>query len=229
MNHGDHHYFVLHTPDLTTSSTFFSDLLGWQINDGEVENTAFMGAISDRHDRAIWVHVDDCATACEQLKALGGTAQQTQEEASGPSVECHDDQGNRFHMGTLSQAYQDVPRPDPLPEGELGYFTIRVGDTDRAVDFYSRLFGWTFDPPGSSGIQPEYRHCNPGTLPFGFTKAGETSPSFYFSVDDVDDAADRVRALGGHHADIAGSENGPTVTGCTDPVGVRFELWKPVT
>lgn len=227
MNHGDHHYFVLHTPDLKTSSTFFRDLLGWQIDDGEIQNTAFRGAISDRHDRAIWVHVDDCATACEQVNALGGTAGEIQEEASGPSVACRDDQDNPFHMGTLRPEYQDAPQRAPLPTGELGYFTIPVGDTGQAVAFYSQLFGWTFDPPGSSGVQPEYRHCNSGTLPFGFTRAGGANPSLYFSVADVEEAAARVRQLAGTHGQIVDSENGPTLTGCADPAGVRIELWQP--
>lgn len=229
MNHGDHHYFVLNTPDLDASSRFFADLLGWQLNDGEVQNTAFMGAISDRHDRAIWVHVDDCEQACRRVTELGGTAGEIQDEASGPAAQCHDDQGNAFHIDTLIEEYQNAPRPAPLPSGELGYFTLPVGDTGKAVDFYSRLFGWTFDPPGSGGIQPEYRHCNSGPLPFGFTVAGDSNPSLYFSVVDVEATADQVRTLGGSHGDIVDSEHGPTLTGCADPAGVRFELWRPVS
>lgn len=229
MNHGDHHYFVLETVDLDVSSRFFAGLLAWEITDGEVTNTAFRGAISDRHDRSIWVHVDDCEKACERVTTLGGTPGEVRDEASGPSVECRDDQDNLFFMNTLIPAYRDLPNPDPLPAGELGYFTIPVGDTDQAVDFYSQLFGWTFDPPGSSGVQAEYRHCNSGTLPFGFTAAGDRNPSLYFSVPDVEEAGIRVRELGGSHGAIVGSEHGPTLSGCADPVGVRFELWKPPT
>lgn len=227
MRHGEHHYFVLETRDLPASEAFFRQLLGWEIDNGEVTNLAFFGALSDSHDRSIWVHVDDCDAAIEQVAALGGTTREVSDGRSGRSATCQDDEGNTFYLGTLRPEFQEYPHPDPLPMGELGYFTMPVGDTDRAVAFYGELFGWTFDPPGTKTSNAAYRNCNNGTLPFGFTADGDVSPSFYFRVADAEAMAPRVVELGGTHGDVVESETGPTLTGCQDPGGVRFELWQP--
>lgn len=227
MRHGEHHYFVLETHDLSASENFFRQILGWEIDNGELTNVAFFGALSDGHDRSIWVHVDDCDAAVAQVAALGGTPGEIRDDRSGRNAVCRDDQDNTFHMGSLHPEFQEYPHPDPLPEGELGYFTLPVGDTDRAVAFYGALFGWTFDPPGTAGVQPEYRHCNNGSLPFGFTAAGDVSPGFYFRVRDAEALAPRFAELGGTHGDVVDGATGPTLTRCQDPGGVRFELWQP--
>ncbi|MEZ5383857.1 MAG: VOC family protein [Microthrixaceae bacterium] len=227
MNHGDHHYFVMHTDNVLADEAFFSRLLGWELTGGELTNVAFFGALSDHHPRAIWVHVDDCAAAVARVAELGGEPGEITEEGSGLNATCRDDQGNTFHMGTLIEAYRNHPHPDPLPTGELGYFTLPVGDPDRAVEFYGPLFGWTFDAPGTSGTHPDYRHCNSGTLPFGFTAEGDISPDLYFRIDDAHGSRSRVTGLGGTHGDIVDSETGPSLTACESPGGVRFNLWQP--
>lgn len=227
MNHGDHHYFVLATDNLPVSEAFFAGLLGWELTDGEIGNVAFRGALSDRHDRAIWVHVDDCEQAARQVAALGGRPGELVEEGSGLSATCLDDQRNRFHMGSLRPKFRDMASPAPLDTGELGYFTMAAGDTDRAVSFYSELFGWTFDEPGSSGDHAAYRHCNSGTLPFGFTATGDVAPELYFRIPDVRAAGRDIHNLGGTHGDFIDSQSGLTLAGCHDPAGVAFELWQP--
>ena len=227
MDDGEHHYFVLRTDDLEASSRFFSELLGWKLDNGELTNVAFFGALTEDHDRALWVHVNDLDAAREKVRELGGKPGEITDANSGRNAVCADDQGNTFHMGTLIPEYQDYPHPEPLEVGELGYVTMPVGDTAKAVAFYGELFDWTFTDPGDVGIQADYRHCTNGALPFGFTAGGDVSPSYYFRVADADEIQERVTALGGEHGVIVDSETGRTVTGCTDPVGVRFELWQP--
>ena len=227
MDDGEHHYFVLRTPDLAASSTFFGELLGWRIENGGPTNVAFFGSLSEDHDRAIWVHVNDLDAACATVRELGGKPGDITDADSGRNAICDDDQGNTFHMGTLIPEFQDYPHPEPLEWGELGYFTMPVGDTTKAVAFYGHLFGWTFTEPGDAGIQAEYRHCTNGSLPFGFTADGDVSPSYYFRVADAEAIRARVAELGGEHGAIIDSDSGRTLTGCADPVGVRFELWQP--
>lgn len=227
MRHGDHHYFVLHTDDPAASEAFFSRVLGWETDGGEITNLAFLGALSDRHPRAVWIHVDDTAATCDEVARLGGTPGPIVEERSGPSAACVDDQGNAFHVGTLIPEYRDHPRPEPRGLGELGYLTYPVGDTERAVGFYGSLFGWEFEPAGSAGIQPGYRHVRNGSIPFGVTTGGDVSPSLYFRVADAAAARGTVSDHGGRHGDLVDSETGRTLTGCVDPAGVRFELWQP--
>lgn len=227
MNHGDHHYFVLHTDDLPATEAFFRSLLGWEIDQGELTNLAFFGALSDQHDRAIWVHVDDCDAACAKIESLGGKSGEIVDQQSGRNATCVDDQGNTFHVGTLIPEYQDYSHPDRQSTGELSYLTLPVGDTDKGVEFYTQLFGWTFEPAGSTGIQPDYRHCNNGALQFGLTSRGDVSPGLYFQVGDATATAARVVELGGSHGGLVDSDSGLTLTGCTAPGNVRFELWQP--
>lgn len=227
MRHGEHHYFVLHTGDLGASSAFFSELLGWEIVDGELRNLAFFGALTESHERSWWVHVDDCDAAAARVRELGGTVESVVDERSGRNAVCLDDQGNRFHMGALVLEFQEYPHPPPLPEGELGYATVAVGDTGRAVHFYGELFGWEFTAPGEAGVQTGYRHCTNGVVPFGFTADGDAGTTFYFRVADAEAAASQVSRLGGTPGELVDSETGRSVVGSTDPIGVRFELWQP--
>lgn len=227
MKHGDHHYFVMHTEDLLASEKFFAKLLGWEFEDGQLSNVEFFGALSDSSPRAIWVHVEDCEAAVARIAELGGDTGELTEDRSGLNAVCQDDQGNTFRVGTLVEDYRNYPHPDPLPTGELGYFKLPVGDTDRAVEFHGQLFGWTFDPAGSTGIQPDYRHCNNGALPFGFTSGGHISPDYYFRVNDVEAGRSAVAELGGSHGQIVDSGTGSTLTACEAPGGVRFNLWQP--
>lgn len=226
MNHGDHHYFVLHTSDLAASSEFFHHLLGWEIDGGEIVDSNFPGALAETHDRALWVHVDDCRRTVDRVAELGGQPGELTESESGTNATCRDDQGNVFHLGTLIPEYRNGDRPARRPVGELGYATFPMGDTGQAVEFHGKLFGWTFTGPGEAGIQTGYRHCTNGALEFGFTASGDVSPSLYFQVDDAEAIADTVTSLGGRHGGLVESANGVTLTGCIDPAGVRFELWQ---
>lgn len=227
MRHGDHHCFVLHTDDLATTGDFFSELLGWEVVDGELRNVAFFGAITESDERSLWAHVDDCDATATLVESLGGSIERVSDDRSGRNAICVDDQGNRFHLGTLLPELRDHPRPDPLPEGELAYVTLDVGDTGRAVDFYGRILGWEFTEPGETGAQVGYRHCTNGALPFGFTAGGDPGPTYYFRVADIARSADRVRELGGTAGETVDSEAGRSLIGNTDPTGVRFELWRP--
>lgn len=226
MNHGDLHYFVLRTPDLAASSRFFADLLGWQLDNGELTNTRFRGALSDAHDRALWAHVDDCEAAVAKVAELGGQPGEITHSRSGASASCSDDQGNVFHLGTLLPEFQNWDHPPRQPIGELSYATFAVGDTAKAVHFHSQLFGWEFTEPGEAGVQSDYRHCTNGSMEFGFTSGGHGGPSLYFEVSDADAIADTVTSLGGTPGTLITSASGLTLSDCADPAGVSFHLWQ---
>ncbi|MEM9516556.1 MAG: VOC family protein [Actinomycetota bacterium] len=227
VQHGDHHYFVLSTTDIDVSRGFFTELLNWRFEQGELTNLAFFGSLTDSHERSIWIHVDDRDATCERVLALGGTVDATTDDRSGANAICRDDQGNRFHFGTLIEEFRDYPHPPSAPIGELGYFTYAVGDTAIGAAFYGALFGWEFTAPGEAGVQADYRHCTNGALPFGLTAGGDVSPAFYFTASGLDRAATQIEALGGEAGRRINSETGDTLAGCADPAGVRFAVWAP--
>jgi predicted enzyme related to lactoylglutathione lyase len=105
---------------------------------------------------------------------------------------------------------------------ELGYYTLSVGDLDKAAAFYGPLFGWEFKREHET-----YLHVTNTAVPMGLTAGGPSSqPNLYYSVEDVDAAVERVRELGGTPGDIIESKSG---RGCsfTDDQGTEISIWQP--
>ncbi|WP_336215578.1 VOC family protein [Nonomuraea sp. LPB2021202275-12-8] len=104
---------------------------------------------------------------------------------------------------------------------QLGYYTLSVGDLDRAAAFYGALFGWEFKREHET-----YLHVTNTAVPMGFTSGGPSSqPELYYSVDDVDAAAEQVRKLGGSTGEMLESKSGRGCT-CTDDQGTVISLWQ---
>jgi uncharacterized protein len=107
--------------------------------------------------------------------------------------------------------------------GDLVYFVIPATDPERAKAFYGGLFGWAFSPgnvPGGFNIEGS-------TPPGGLFGGGEgSSPQVYFSVDDIEAAVVKVRALGGEAEELQEITSG-YMSHCRDDQGTEFHLWAP--
>ena len=87
----------------------------------------------------------------------------------------------------------------------LGSFAIHVDDTDRAVAFYEKVFGWVFEPWGPPGFYLIHTgdEVSPGVTGLMHKRHQPRSGSGLngfectFSVDDVDAVKARVVANGG--------------------------------
>lgn len=120
----------------------------------------------------------------------------------------------------------NAPAARPEPESELGYWTVRVPDVDRAAVFYGALFGWTFEARETNDGHA-YRHISNTTVPMGVhDDRSLPAQSLYYRVDDLDAATSRVRELGGEVLDITDHPSGGNAK-CRDDQGVEFELWRP--
>jgi hypothetical protein len=121
--------------------------------------------------------------------------------------------------------------PDGKGPGFVAWRELMAGDLEKAWAFYSALLGWTKDTDHDMGPMGPYRLFKTG----GENNAGgmmtkpESLPAsfwtFYFSVDGVRAAADRLAAAGGKVI------NGPMqvpggdwVVQGTDPQGAMFSL-----
>jgi hypothetical protein len=110
--------------------------------------------------------------------------------------------------------------------GKPVHIEIPAGDTGRANEFWSALFGWQWESV-------------PGPVEYNMTQIDDTTGGavypadgdkrgqrVYFDVDDINAGAARVRELGGE------SGEGMPVPGmgwfaqCTDPEGNEFGLWQ---
>jgi len=114
--------------------------------------------------------------------------------------------------------------------GELSFFELGVEDPDRGRVFYQGLFGWSLEPgPTGQGFAIGTPNV-PGGLHGGDPGA---TPYVFFRVDNLDQALDRVRELGGEAeaTEMDGDEESIARFGrfrlCRDDQGSRFGLHEP--
>lgn len=114
--------------------------------------------------------------------------------------------------------------------GELSFFELGVEDVERGRAFYQGLFGWTFESgPGGQGFM-----IGTPTVPGGLHGGDPgAAPYVFFRVLDLDEAIERVHALGGtvDNPDTEGGEESVSQFGrfrlCRDDQGSRFGLHEP--
>jgi predicted enzyme related to lactoylglutathione lyase len=110
--------------------------------------------------------------------------------------------------------------------GEIVHIEIPADDTGKSREFWGGLFGWTFDSdPGPS----EYHMTRVSDRTGGAItnmEPGKKGTRAYFSVDDVNAGAARVKELGGTASDAMPVPQMGWFTTCTDPHGNEFGLWQ---
>jgi predicted enzyme related to lactoylglutathione lyase len=110
--------------------------------------------------------------------------------------------------------------------GRLVHFELPAQDTERAREFWSSLFGWTYEAWEGP---VEYHQTPAGGEPSGAiypSQSGETGPIVYFDVDDIGAAVKDVKKLGGKADD---PQPIPTIgwyARCRDTEGNEFSLYQ---
>lgn len=114
--------------------------------------------------------------------------------------------------------------------GEPVFFELGVEDAERGKRFYGELFGWTLSPgPSGAGFSIGTAGI-PGGIHGGDRGA---SPYLFFRVDNLEEALERVRDLGGSvdETDLGESESTVAEYGrfklCRDDQGSTFGLHEP--
>lgn len=116
---------------------------------------------------------------------------------------------------------QPPPNATRRRHGDIARVTMMSQDADRAKNFYETVLGLPFTPgrtPGtwvSEDSQPPLSMWSPD--------ATTSEVRLTFQVDDVEAAAERVRAAGGSAADVDRQPYGLVVE-CVDDHGSRFWL-----
>jgi predicted enzyme related to lactoylglutathione lyase len=102
---------------------------------------------------------------------------------------------------------------------ELGYFTLKVKDMEKAKAFYGAAFGWEFEE-GSS-------HVANTKFPLGLAEGGPGEFRFvYFRVDDLEAGMKKITDAGGYILERHTYPSGPNAI-CSDDQGTSFALWQP--
>ena len=110
--------------------------------------------------------------------------------------------------------------------GEIVHIEIPADDTGAGREVWGALFGWSFGSfPGPS----EYHMTRISEQTGGAItnmEPGKKGTRAYFSVDDINAGAARVKELGGTASDAMPVPQMGWFATCTDPHGNEFGIWQ---
>ena len=245
-------WYELMTSDLTAAETFYKGVVGWATQDAGMPEPYTMvlaggraiGGLMTIPEEArkmgappCWVGyigVPDVDAAAASVQAAGGALHRAPDDIPGVGrfAVVADPQGASFMLfkGNMDEA---PPTPPPGTPGTVGWHELHAGDGASAWDFYAGQFGWTKDSAMDMGPMGLYQlFCTGGEAVGGMmTKVPEMPVAawlYYFNVDAIDAAAQRVTAAGGKVV------NGPMevpggqwIINAVDPQGAMFALVAP--
>ena len=109
-------------------------------------------------------------------------------------------------------------------ENQIDYVEIPVTDLKKTRDFFSSMFGWSFQEWGD-----EYMSFNDGRLDGGFRLAQEAAPAtgvlVVFFSDNLERDVQRIKELGGAISQEIFSFPGGRRFHFVDLVGNEYAMW----
>lgn len=212
--------FIWHdltTPDVESAKKFYSAVVGWSSSEQFPGYTVFnvgkagVGGIMEtppdmKSMPPMWmgyVFTPDVDAACKLAIKLGGKIYR--EAWDVPSV------GRIAVIGDPTGAGLMIMQPRSTEQGEMakegavgtiGWNELHAGDLIVAWDFYSALFGWTKGEAIDMGPMGPYQLFQiDGKDIGGMMKKMDSMPvpswAYYFNVDGIDKAVDRISKAGG--------------------------------
>jgi predicted enzyme related to lactoylglutathione lyase len=181
---------------------------------------------------AMYIAVPKLEEAVAHIKRLGGS--ELSEVIDIPEVGrlqmLKDPQGAAFY---IIQPAPREPAPDAEPQvGEASWLELMTSDAPAAMTFYQQLFGWQPSDAMDMGEMGKYQMFNRGDRMIGGMmnkppQLAQAPPhwAIYFRVQDINAAAERVKANGGTilngPMEVPG---GDWILNAMDPQGASFSL-----
>jgi predicted enzyme related to lactoylglutathione lyase len=241
-------WYELITTDVPAAAAFYRDVVGWgtteastsgfryaQFTAGEVPTAGLMELPEEGRKLGAsprwmgYIGVKDVQLAADQIKRLGGTVYVPPTDTNIGRISVVADPYTAT-FGLIDR--REATPPQPLDGGELGrvgWHELFATDLKKEVAFYKELFGWeTADT--KFHFTDAYLALSAGEQVIaGAFRKGPQEPDpfwlFYFNVEDLDVAAERVRAGGGlmsfNNEELP---SGLWVAHCSDPQGAAFAL-----
>ena len=241
-------WYELMTGDTKAAGRFYSSVVGWSTQeqpaaDG-VQYTTFnignegMAGMLHLPQHTGWIgyiHVEDVDAHVEKIVEAGGKLWKPATDI--PKMlrfaVLSDPQGAAIAIFTPHSSMPPQQRPAPPAPGTIGWHELYTTDLEAGFAFYNRLFGWTklndmdMGPMGPYRIFDEGGHKEMGDG--GMMKTIPQIPvscwNFYFHVDSIKAAIERVKDGGGKVV------NGPMqvpggawMINGQDPQGAMFSL-----
>lgn len=241
-------WYELMTTDVAAASAFYRKVVGWNVQDASTTGFAYtvvsagdvpLGGLMDLPEEGRrlgatprwlgYVAVDDMDAKASQIRRLGGAILVPPTDCNiGRIAVVADPQGATFAL--ITGLTYDQRQPGGLDvAGRVGWHELLAEDRTRIFPFYGDVLGW----------QRAHAANDPSDPYDVFSAAGQTSggmltklPSvaqpfwlYYFNVDDITAAAERVCAGGGRV--LQGPielPDGCWIARCADPQGALFAL-----
>jgi uncharacterized protein len=243
--------FVWHdlmTSDVSAAKKFYADVVGWSISDSGVPGMDYaviktggfdVGGMMPLPPSApgggpLWngyIYSPDVDADAKTAVKLGGSIHQ--EAMDIPGV-------GRFAViadptGATFILFKPMPveapaRAAPGAVGTVGWNELHAGDLDVAWEFYAAMFGWSKGTVMDMGKMGNYVLFQiDGKDVGGMMKKQDMLPSpmwlYYFNVDGIDAAAERIIKAGGKIAmEPMQVPGGQWIVSAFDPQGGSFQL-----
>jgi uncharacterized protein len=249
VSDGHFAWYELITPDIEAAKQFYTEVMGWGALDVSAPGRAYilftvgqkpvcglMDLPEDAKDmggKPCWVgyvKVSDVDATAERIERLGGAVRVPPTDIPDISRFAVFADPQSATLALLTSLSRDDEKPFEMSTpGRVSWHELAAADWEPALAFYSEIFGWqkgSFD----QGVMGTYQLFSAGGQMVGgmFTKPPTTVAPFwlyYFDVDDIDAAMERVVAGGGQILEGAIEvPGGGWVARCNDPQGAVFAL-----
>ncbi len=241
-------WYELMTSDTKAAGRFYSDVVGWTAKEMPGDGTPYttfnvgdagIAGMLHMAGHTAWVGyiaVDDVDAHIEKIVEAGGKLWRPATDVPGMLrfAVMSDPQGAAIVVFTPHPAMPSPERPASPTPGTIGWHELYTTDLEGGFEFYSKIFGWTkvsdmdMGPAGTYRIFDEGDHKQMGDGGM-MTKAPNipaSSWNFYFNVDSIKAAQERVQAGGGK---VLNGPNQVPGGGWTlqgqDPQGAMFALF----
>jgi predicted enzyme related to lactoylglutathione lyase len=240
-------WYELATTDRDAAKAFYGEVVDWRSREMSVpisytlftiENEPVCGlmdlSMSAREQGAkpYWlgyIGVGDIGASIARIRGLGGSVLVPPTEVMSLSrfAVVADPQMVSFALVTWPKR-QHV-EAEPRAQGRVAWHELLTSDSEKALDFYGKLFGWE-RAEATVGPKGTYQRFSVGRETIGgvVTKPRTVAiPSwvYYFNVENIDSAAKRVEQQGGEILEgPVEALDGMWVLKCADPQGALFAL-----
>jgi uncharacterized protein len=248
-SYGRFAWYELMTSDVEGAKDFYAQVVGWSTRDASspgmtyvlftVGETVVAGLMHLRDDARKmgasphwigYVGVDDIDAAADRIKLRGGVVHVPPTDISNVSRFSVFADPQTAALGVLKWMRAGDGQPaDMSARGRVGWHELIAPDREKALAFYSELFGWQQADVDVSALGTYQLFSVGGETIGGMVTGPAAMPAsfwlYYFNVGDIDAAAKRVTAGGGRI--LGGARElpgGSWVIQCADPQGAAFAL-----
>jgi len=251
QNKGSFVWYDLMTTDPKAAEVFYKNVVGWNAADsgmpadhpytilsmGKDQIGGLMPIPKEACERGVkpmwngYIGVDDVDATAKHIQAKGGSVKRPPEDIPGVGrfAVVADPGGAPFNIFTTKGG--ETPKNSSMAPGQVGWRELHAADGPKAFDFYSQMFGWTKTEAmdmGPLGVYQLFASGGKDAVGGMMTKMADTPHPmwlYYFVVDGIDSAVERVKKNGGKITNGPMEVPGPAwIIQGTDPQGADFAL-----